>query len=192
MKEDIAIQNQIINEEEVILLSVDNPENFRVLYERYYRQIFLFILHRVGDKELSGDLSSQVFLKALNNLSKYQPRGLPFSAWLYRIAVNECNDLFRRTKRSRVVVLEEGHTERLYEEMEDHDPLEEVKRMLPQVLEKLKLEELQIIELRFLENRPFMEVANILGITENYAKVRTYRILDKMKKYFQVLGLETK
>lgn len=188
MKEDLAIQNQIINEEEVILNSIKNPENFRVLYDRYFRQIFLFILHRIGDKELAGDLTSQVFLKALTNLRKYQPRGLPFSAWLYRIAVNECNDFFRKNKRARVVVLDEIHSERLYEEIVEQDPLEDIKRLLPRVLEKLKYEELQLIELRFMENRPFLEVANILGITENYAKVRTYRILAKMKKYFQDFG----
>lgn len=188
MKEDLAIQNQIINEEELILRSIKNPENFRVLYNRYYRQIFVFILHRVGDKELSGDVASQVFLKALTNLSRYQPRGLPFSAWLYRIAVNECNDFFRKTKRSRVVLLEEEHAEKLYEEIVEYDPLEDVKKILPKVLGKLKYDELQLIELRFLENRPFLEVANILGITENYAKVRTYRILGKMKKHFQALG----
>ena len=188
MKEDLAIQNQTLNEEEVILRSVQDPENFRVLYERYFRQIFLFILHRVGDKTLSGDLSSQVFMKALINLKKYQPRGLPFSAWLYRIAVNECNDFFRRTKRARVVVLEENHTERLYEELVEPDPLEDIKQLLPRVMEKLKYEELQLIELRYMENRPFLEVANILGITENYAKVRTYRILAKMKKYFRDMG----
>lgn len=188
MKKKLDIHEQVINEEDDILRSIKNPENFRVLYERYYRQIFLFILHRVGDKELSGDVSSQVFLKALCNLHKYQPRGLPFSAWLYRIAVNECNEFFRKAKRLRVVVLDEAHSEKLYEEIMDHDPLEEVKRMLPKVLEKLKFEELQLIELRFLENRPFLEVANILGITENYAKVRTYRILGKMKKHFETLG----
>jgi RNA polymerase sigma-70 factor (ECF subfamily) len=188
LKEDLAIKNQIINEEEVILNSIKNPENFKVLYAHYFKQIFLFILHRVGDKALTGDLTSQVFLKALTNLKKYQPRGFPFSAWLYRIAVNECNDFFRKTKRARVVVLEDFHTERFYEEMVEQDPLEDIKRLLPRVLEKLKYDELQLIELRFMENRPFLEVANILGITENYAKVRTYRILAKMKKYFQESG----
>ena len=189
MKEDLTIENQIPNEEEVIRSSVENPEHFKIIYERYFRQLFLFILRRVGDKSLTGDITSQVFLKALTNLKKYQPRGLPFSAWLYRIAVNECNDFFRRTKRTRVVILEEVHAEKLYEETVDHDPHEDVKRILPRVLEKLRYEELQLIELRFMENRPFLEVAAILGITENYAKVRTYRILAKMKKYFHEFGL---
>ncbi|NJM24973.1 MAG: sigma-70 family RNA polymerase sigma factor [Bacteroidia bacterium] len=62
--------------------------------------------------------------------------------------------------------------------------MEEWQLRLPFILEKLKPEELQLIELRYMESRPFKEVADILGISENYAKVRTYRVLDKMKKLF--------
>ena len=62
--------------------------------------------------------------------------------------------------------------------------MEELKLKLPHILERLKEEELEVIELRFLEGRPFKEVAEILGITETYAKVKTYRILEKMKKLF--------
>jgi RNA polymerase sigma-70 factor (ECF subfamily) len=161
---------------------VQNPENFRVLYERYYRSIFLFILHRVADKPATADLTSQVFFKALTNLSRYRFRGLPFSAWLYRIAVNECNDLFRREKRARYVVLEESVAENLYEEMFTADAKEELKERLPYALERLRPEELQLIELRYMENRPFREVAAILDITENNAKVKVYRVLDKLRK----------
>ena len=182
MKQETIAVSQLSEEEEVIRKSVENPENFRVLYERYYRSIFLFILHRVGDKPKTADLTSQVFFKALTNLSRYRFRGLPFSAWLYRIAVNECNDLFRREKRERFVVLEESAAENLYEEMFAADAREELKEKLPYALERLRPEELQLIELRYMENRPFREVAAILDITENNAKVKVYRVLDKMRK----------
>lgn len=182
MKEATPAISQISEEEDVIRKSLQNPENFRVLYERYYRNIFLFILHRVGDKPLTADLTSQVFFKALMNLSRYRFRGLPFSAWLYRIAVNECNDFFRKEKRARCVVLEESVAENLYEEMFTADAREELKEKLPRALERLRPEELQLIELRYMENRPFREVAAILDITENNAKVKVYRVLDKMRK----------
>lgn len=183
MKEVAQVSTQLSDEEEVIRKSRQNPENFRVLYEKYYRKIFLFILHRVGDKATTADLTSQVFLKALLNLSGFDFRGLPFSAWLYRIASNECNDLFRKEKRLRMVVLEETAAENLYEEMFEHDAKDDLKKRLPGALEKLKPSELQFIELRFMESRPFREVAQIMGVTENNAKVKVYRILDKMKKY---------
>lgn len=182
MKQGINVRDQLPSEEEVIRSTQSNPENFRALYESYYRPIFLFVLHRIGDKQTTADITSQVFLKALLNISKYDFRGLPFSAWLYRIASNECNDLFRRRKRVRFVVLDESAANDLYEEMFELDAKEELKKKLPGALEQLKPAELQLIELRYMEGRPFKEVADILGITENYAKVRVYRTLEKMKK----------
>jgi RNA polymerase sigma-70 factor, ECF subfamily len=184
LKHEISIEQQLLLEEDVIRKAKENPEAFRVIYERYYKPIFLFVLHRVGEKEQCADITSQVFLKALVNLQKFTFRGLPFSSWLYRIAVNECNSYFRQNKRSRVVVLEEAHMEHLYDDMFGENFHEEIRAKLPIVLEKLKPDELQVVELRYLEGRPFREVAEILNITETYAKVRTYRILEKMKKLF--------
>jgi RNA polymerase sigma-70 factor (ECF subfamily) len=184
LKPEIQIQEQLLLEEDVIKKARKDPEAFKPIYEKYYKQIFLFILHRLGSKDQSADIASQVFLKALTSLERYQFRGLPFSSFLYRIAVNECNTFFRRNKRERLVVLEDEHVDELYDEMFADDLREELRLKLPLILEKLKPEELQLIELRFLEGRPFKEVAEILDITETYAKVRTYRVLDKMKKLY--------
>lgn len=184
MKPSLKEDKQTVKEEDVIRASQRDPSAFRPLYEKYYRSIFRFVLHRVADKEVTADLTSQVFLKALLHLDKFQLRGFPFSSWLYRIAINECNDFFRKTKKARAVVLEEGIIESLHDEMFGNDEMDEWQRRLPFILEKLKPEELQLIELRYMESRPFKEVADILGISENYAKVRTYRVLDKMKKLF--------
>jgi RNA polymerase sigma-70 factor, ECF subfamily len=172
-------------EEEIIIRKAQqDPQAFRAVYERYYVPIFRFILQRVGDKEITADLTSQVFLKSLQKLHQFTFRGFPFSSWIYRIAANECNDFFRKSKRSRMVVLEEKHAELLYEEMFGNEVLNELKAKLPLILERLDSLEIQFIELRFLEDRPFKEVAEIIGVSENYAKVKTYRILDKMKNMF--------
>lgn len=173
-----------ISEEDLITRAKQDPVHFRGLYEKYYKRIFLFIYHRIEDRDLSADLCAQVFLKALTKLHQFNERGLPFSSWLYRIAVNECNDLFRRNKRSKVVYVEEPAFHHLFEEMFPDDPKEELEKKLQAVLGKLKPDELQIIELRFFEDMPFKMVAEVLNITETYAKVRTYRTLEKMKKIF--------
>lgn len=184
LKENIQQKDEAPDEESVILKSQADPEAFRPLYEKYFKRIFLFIHHRIGEKTLSADITSQVFLKALVNLNKFSFRGLPFSAWLFRIALNECNDFFRKTKRYRLVTMEDEMIDHLYEELTAETRLEDLRQRLPLILEKLDVNELQIIELRFFEQRPFKEVADILGITETYAKVKVYRILDKMKKLF--------
>jgi RNA polymerase sigma-70 factor (ECF subfamily) len=184
LKSHIQTDKQLLLEEEVINKAKTDPQAFRSIYEKYFKSIFLFVLHRIGNKDLTADITSQVFLKALLRIHQYHPRGLPFSSWLYRIAVNECNDFFRRSKRERMVVLNDSHADTLHDEMFGHEVLKELKEKLPLILERLKEDELQFIELRFLEGRPFKEVAYILGITETYAKVKTYRILEKMKKLF--------
>jgi RNA polymerase sigma-70 factor, ECF subfamily len=173
-----------VHEDEIVTRAKIDPADFKPLYEKYYKPIFVYILHRCGDKAVTADLVSQVFLKALVNLNQYTPRGLPISSWLYRIATNECNEFYRKTKRARMVVLEDTVAEALSEEIFPVDPLDDLKNTLPAIIEQLDLDEIQLVELRFMESRPFREVADILGITENYAKVKTYRILDKMKKIF--------
>lgn len=175
---------EAVSEEESIKRSATDPNAFRPLYEAYFKKIFLFILHRVGDKELTADLTQQVFLNALSNVHRYQFRGLPFSSWLFRIAANQCNDFFRNTKKMRSVVLEESNVQLLYEDLTADHSWDEWERRLPTVLEQLDPEDLQLIELRYFEKRPFKEVSEILGLTESNAKVRTYRILEKMKKIF--------
>lgn len=182
--EHLQQQDRTDNEESLIRKSQSDPEAFRPLYEKYFKRIFLFVHHRIGDKALTADITSQVFLKALTNLSKFQFRGLPFSAWLFRIALNECHDYFRKNKRHRLVTLQDAAAEKLHEELTAETGLEDLLMRLPKILERLSEDELHIIELRFFEQRPFQEVADILGITETYAKVKTYRTLDKMRKLF--------
>lgn len=184
MKSETRIFLQVSPDEDDIVKAKRDPSAFRPLYEKYYKAIFLFVLHRTADKETSADITSQVFLKALVGMDKFEFRGLPFSSWLYRIAINECNSFFRRNSNTRTVVLEHFHSERFYEEMFGENPAEDLKHKLPFILQKLKPGELQLIELRFLEGRAFKEIAEIINISETYAKVRTYRILDKMKKLF--------
>lgn len=152
-----------------------------MLYERYYRQIFLFVYKRVDEEENAADVTSQVFLKAMLNLEKYQFKGVPFSAWLYRIAINEVNQFFRETRNQRTVSIESEGLPMLMAEVEEPSNEAAVQRMLV-VLQSLTPDEIQLVELRYFEKIPFRDVAEIYNITENNAKVRLYRILEKMKK----------
>lgn len=166
-----------------------NSKRFGVLYERYYEQIFLFIYKRVDDQELSADLCSQVFLKAMLNLKKYRFQGVPFSAWLYRIAVNEVNQFFRQNKHFRSISLESSQLAAFMEEVEEVKGEGDMQRMV-EVLRTLSDEEVQFIEMRYFERIPFKEVAAIYNITENNAKVRMYRLLAKLRKRMQQSTVE--
>jgi len=160
-----------------------DPERFAPLYDKYYKVIFLFIYRRTDEEELTADLTSQVFLKAIVNLPKYEFKGLPFSAWLFRIAINEVNQFFRNKKNERAVSIEDAGIERLCEELDENSQHnQQQEQLLILSFNYLEQEELQLLELRFFEDRAFKEVAYLMGITENNAKVKTYRVLDKLKR----------
>ena len=81
----------------------------------------MFIYRKLNDKETSADICSQVFLKAMTNIQNYTPQGLPFSAWLYRIASNEVLQYFRQHSKVRNVVVDEDMLERICDESEGPD-----------------------------------------------------------------------
>ena len=168
-----------------------DPAKFRPLYERYYESIFRFIFRRMADEALSRDVCSQVFLKAMQRLGGYTFQGVPFSAWLFRIASNEVNQYYRKTQKQRVVSIEDARLGDMTEELEV-DGLKNYQTALIDVLDELKESDLQLIELRFFEQRPFKEIAEILEITESNAKVRTYRILERMKKKLMAKGKDVR
>jgi RNA polymerase sigma-70 factor (ECF subfamily) len=173
--------NAMQDEWREIQAAKENPVHFRPLYKRYYESIFRFIHRRTGDLELTADLSSQVFLKALQKLSTYDYRGVPFSAWLFRISSNEIAQFFRDEKKRRVISIQQDHLQNLYEESEEIPSSPQLDELV-QALDYLKEEELQLIEMRFFEERPFKEIAQIMNMTESNAKVKTYRILERMKR----------
>ncbi|MEL6925743.1 MAG: sigma-70 family RNA polymerase sigma factor [Bacteroidota bacterium] len=161
--------------------------HFRPLYDRYYENIFRFIFRRTADESLSGDICSQVFLKAMQKLGSYSFRGVPFSAWLFRIASNEVTQHFRNVQKQRVVSLDESNIEDMLDELnaKSESTEKEQRRIFLQCLQSLKPSDLQLIELRFFEKRAFREIAAILQITESNAKVKTYRIIERMRKKFK-------
>lgn len=180
-----TLTQQAIEEEwQEVQAAQQNPAHFRVLYNRYYEPIFRFVYKRTVDEALSADLTAQVFLKALQNLSNYTFKGVPFSAWLFRVASNEIAQYYRIQQKKRVVTLEEERVKDIVDEYDDKAELELNIHLLKEIMQELKEEEVELLELRFFEQRPFKEVAQILDITENNAKVKIYRLLQKMKKKF--------
>jgi len=176
---------EILQEYAILDRSRKNPQAFGELYEKYFDRIFNFIYRQTDDEDLTADISSQTFLIALNNVERYQFRGVPFSAWLYKIASNEVNKHYRKQKRTNVFSIEEMRVRELMElANEEYD--EEIIRRLLEYLKELPTDMLHVLELRFFEDKDFKEIAFILDITESGAKMRTYRALDRLRKNFNL------
>lgn len=180
-------EDKLLNELQWIRYAQENPRGFEPLYNKYYEQILRYIYQRIDDKETAYDITSQVFLKALNNIHKYEYRGVPFASWLYRIAKSELYQSFRDKKANRTVNVDTSNLVLIIDEMEE-DTSEDNRKVLIQMIKKLKEDEVQMVELRFFEKRSFKEIGEILDITENNAKVKAHRVITKMKKLFNQIG----
>jgi RNA polymerase sigma-70 factor (ECF subfamily) len=178
-----------LNEELIIIeASKQNPEKFGPIYNKYYKQIFNYVYQRLDDKETAVDITSQVFFKALTNLSNYQFKGVPFGSWLYRIAHNELMQLFRIQKDKKTINADISDLRYICERNEE--PFyEEYIPIIKKIIQELNSDDLQMIEFRFFEKRPFKEIAEILDISEVNAKVRMHRIIEKLKKSISKLKL---
>lgn len=178
-----------ITEPELIRKAQDDHRHFGTLYEKYFEQIYRFIFKRLGgNEEASGDLVQQTFIKAMANLNKYEDRGLPFSAWLYRIAQNEVNMYFRAQKKQYYVEINDRQLAGLLEETTgSHTFSQGDIEQLVGIINNLEETQLDLIELRFFQEMSFREIAAIYNITEANAKMRLYRLLEKIKQQWKTV-----
>ena len=176
---------ELEKERDIIERSRKDPRAFGELYEIYFDRIFNFIYRQTDDEELAGDLCSQTFINALNSLPRYEFRGVPFSAWLYRIARNEIYKHYRKNNRKNVFSIEEIKVRELIERSDENWDEELVQKLI-NFMKDLPTDMLQVLELRFFEDKDFKDIAFILDITESGAKMRTYRALDKLRKNFNI------
>ncbi len=178
----IQLSQQEVGEEVVwIDKAKADPVHFEPLYNRYFNPVFRFVYQRMDSKDATADVVSQVFLKALMNISKFQTRGLPFFAWLCRIAISETANYYNRSRKFRTINIETTGINEMAENFE-MEISEELQQEIIEAIQKLDENDTLLIEMRYFEGRPFREIGEILNITENNAKVKLYRVLDKVKK----------
>lgn len=151
---------------------------FDELYKKYFPLINRFIYHKVSEEEVRRDIVSNVFFKAVKNIYKfkYLYKGA-FSGWLYRIAINEVTDYYRKNGRTNKLVQEVklNQVSPLSEDIEiDYDNLRKG-------IKKLNEKEQNVIILRYFEKMSNLEIANILGKKEGAVKVQVHRAMQKLK-----------
>lgn len=181
---DTPIDEDLEKERLAIIHAKKNPDSFKFLYEKYYKIIFRFIYFKVLDKEVAADITSNVFIKALTHLHTYNFQNFPFSAWLYRIAYNEVMQFFRKSKKQEQLVV----TDELMYKLKDPDDeieVEVLKGKFQKIFERLKCEEVRLIELRFYEDLSYKEIGKVLGLNETNARVKIHRLLEKIRIQFK-------
>ncbi len=177
-------QEDIQKEFEAVQRAVKDPAEFQVLYDRYFAAIFNYIFRKIDDEEITADITSQTFWKALKNLKKYKFRGVPFSAWLYRIASNEVNRHYQQTKKRVIFSFDAQEFENLIEQNVEEEHEFDIDFIIKQ-MRQMSESDIVALELRYFESKNFAEIAFILDITESNAKMRTYRAIDKLRKLLE-------
>ncbi|MFZ6031476.1 MAG: RNA polymerase sigma factor [Chloroflexota bacterium] len=159
-----------------------DPDAFGQLYERYVGRIYNYIYYRTGNQHDAEDLTARVFYRAMHHIENYQNRGLPFSAWLYRIAHNLVANWHRDNSRRPEIPLEDGlwvhhpgdPPEVSLLQSEERDRLLRVIHLLPS-------ERQQLLILKFVDHLSNAEIGEVMGRTEGAIKSLYHRTLLSLR-----------
>jgi RNA polymerase sigma-70 factor (ECF subfamily) len=154
-----------------------DPARFLELYDRYVDRVYAYVSRRAGSRTVAEDVTSAVFEQALTYLPRFEWRGVPFSAWLFRIAANALADHWKREGRSSPEAPPDVPDEREYQELERRVSLFQLVDRLPET-------QRQVIQMRFIEERSIREVAAALDRSEGAVKQLQLRAIDNLRKGF--------
>lgn len=165
-----------------------DSEAFGELYDRYVGRIYNYIYYRTGNQQDAEDLTTRVFSRAMRHIGNYQDRGLPISAWLYRIAHNLVANWHRDNSRRKEIPLDDGYNVLKHSGLPPEVALEknEEQDELLQVVRRLPAERQQLIVLKFVEHLPNAEIGRIMGRTEGAIKSLYHRTLISLRDEYDV------
>ena len=154
-----------------------DPARFAALYQANFCRVWAYVVRRVHDRHEAEDLTSEVFQQALAHLARFEWRGVPFSAWLYRIARNAIADRAKRALRERGAPADDP--------AEDPEPglerADELGRLYERV-RSLPADQRRVIEMRFTDGKTIREIAAELGRSEGAVKQLQLRAVQGLRE----------
>jgi RNA polymerase sigma-70 factor (ECF subfamily) len=166
------------DDSDLVAMAHEDQAAFGELYERYVSKIYSYIYYRTGNHHDAEDLTARVFHRALVHIETYVERGVPFQAWLYRIAHNLVANWHRDRNRRKVVPLDEFIAAGLRSEAPDETTeAQEEKERLIQAIRRLPDERQQLLVLKFVERLSNQEIGVIMDRSEGAIKSLYHRTL---------------
>jgi RNA polymerase sigma-70 factor (ECF subfamily) len=168
------------------------PDAFGLLYERYVDRIYSYIYFRTGNTQDAEDLTAKTFHQALANIRRYNERGIPFAAWLYRIAHNLVANWYRDHKRKQQVALDEmwpaiakgrASPDSVAQKNSEEDALRTAIKSLPPDRQLL-------LVLKYGEGKSNLEVGKVLGRSEGAVKSLFHRTLKELRLEMETRGFD--
>lgn len=182
-------QSPLTAENAVLRASQGDNEAFSLLYELNVSRIYTYVYYRVGSEVDAEDITSRVFYRAFGHINNYVEKGVPFSAWLYRIAHNLIANWHRDNSRKNELSLEENvdipHKADQPEKTLEHS--QEIDLLLKGI-RKLSADRQQLLVLKFTEGMSNAEIATIMGKSEGAIKSLYHRSLEALREEMIKLG----
>ena len=170
--------SQALDEDWLITQARNDPAAFARLYRRHYDAIFRYCVHRLFERQTAEDVTSVVFLKAVENFGRFRGGEQQFRNWLYKIATNAVNSHLRKTARR-----DDLFKRLLAKQAEDcESPSQEKLVLLREAVLSLRPRYQTIITLRFFENMKLTEIAEVLDSSDGTVRSQLARVLTKLRK----------
>jgi RNA polymerase sigma-70 factor (ECF subfamily) len=163
-----------------------DEEAFTELYERYFDKIYRYISLKIGNRIEAEDMTQQVFINALRSISSFKWKGLPFSAWLFRIAHNQVVDYLRKKTRQPVLVLNESITASNDNPQKTTEQNMDIEQLVS-ATGNLTVAQREVIALRFAGELPIKQVAKIMGKSEGAVKALQHSAIVSLRKILNVV-----
>ncbi|MGA9724446.1 MAG: sigma-70 family RNA polymerase sigma factor [Candidatus Binatus sp.] len=154
---------------------------FADLYEDNFERVYAYVARRVRDRDEAQDITADVFHLALKNLARFEWRGLPFAAWLFKIASNEIVDRAKGIARRQVLAREVFHEAPDRVEVPAGIEADERRARLFKLVERLPRDQSRVIAMRFAEDKSIREIATALGRTEGSVKQLQFRAMQNLR-----------
>lgn len=166
----------------ISLATAGNSDAFGALYEKYIGQIYNYIYYRTSNGKDAEDLCSRVFIRALHHIDRYEDRGYPFSAWLYRIAHNLVVNWYRDKEKAEEISLSDQYpSPRMAGSVEERIEKEDEKAALLRVIVNLPEDRKELLILKHVEGLTNSEIGQIMDRTEGAIKALYHRTLESLR-----------
>ena len=162
-----------------------DPSRFAELYENHFEQVYAYVSRRMGSRQEAEDVTSEVFHQALANIAKFEWRGVPFAAWLLRIASNAVTERWKRGAREGGNPGKESGAEFDFGAIDEHARLFRLVKELP-------MDQRLVIEMRFAEEKSIRAIAQTIGKTEGAVKQLQFRGIQNLRTRMDPKGQKKK
>lgn len=176
-----------MDDSELVALAGSDQEAFGEIYERYMTKIYNYVYYRTGNHHDAEDVTAKVFFRAMAHIQNYEDKGVPFQAWLYRIAHNLVANFHRDEGRRKIIPLDDYLTLSLKSDAPDKQAEHnEEQAVLLAAMRRLPAERQQLIVLKFVQDKSNAEIGEIMNRTEGAIKSLYHRTLLALRDELQL------